>query len=216
MLAGYQQDFIKFALDSKVLSFGAFTLKSGRVSPYFFNAGAFNSGIALARLSGFYADALTASGFSCDLIFGPAYKGIPLACSTAVALSVRHGKDMAFAYNRKETKGHGEGGVFVGAPIAGDVVIIDDVITAGTAIREIMALLAPTGARVSGILVAIDRQERGRGELSAIGEVEAEYGVSVSSIVKLDDLIEYLSLTGDLEPELRSMQDYRAEYGAPY
>lgn len=215
MLADYQRAFIDFALAHGVLSFGSFSLKSGRNSPYFFNAGAFNSGHALGRLSGLYADALVASGFPCDLIFGPAYKGIALAAATAVALSEHHGKDVGFAYNRKEAKRHGEGGVFVGAPVAGDVVIIDDVITAGTAIREVMALLAPTGAQVRGILVAIDRQERGQGALSAIGEVEAEYGVSVSSIVKLEHLIEYLTITRDFESELKSMIDYQAEYGAP-
>lgn len=211
MLAEYQKEFIDFALDAGVLSFGEFTLKSGRVSPYFFNAGAFNSGYLLARLGNFYADALKASDVPFDLLFGPAYKGIPLVSATVVALSDKYDTDVPYAFNRKEAKDHGEGGQIVGAEPKGQVVIIDDVITAGTAVRETMERLRETEALVTGILVAIDRQERGAGELSAIQEVEKEYGVCVTSIVKLDHIIEYLTKKGD--DAVLLVEKYRTEYG---
>jgi orotate phosphoribosyltransferase len=211
MLAQYQSEFIEFALQSGVLQFGEFTLKSGRVSPYFFNAGAFNSGRTLAKLGESYASALEASGIGYDMLFGPSYKGIPLVTATVIALGSR--RDVPYAFNRKEAKDHGEGGWLVGADLRGDVVIVDDVITAGTAIREIMTLLKDTDARVTGILVAIDREERGQGELSAIQEVEQQYGVSVSSIVKLKHIIEYLASKERYATALASMEAYRTQYG---
>ena len=211
MLAEYQKEFIDFALDAGVLSFGEFTLKSGRVSPYFFNAGAFNSGYLLARLGNFYAEALTASNVSFDLLFGPAYKGIPLVSATAIALSEKYDINVPYAFNRKEAKDHGEGGQIVGAELKGQVVIVDDVITAGTAVRETMDRLRDTDALVTGILVAIDRQEKGTGELSAIQEVEKEYGVCVTSIVKLEHIIEYLAKKGD--DAVMLVENYRTEYG---
>ena len=189
MLAEYQKHFIDFALEAGVLSFGEYTLKSGRTSPYFFNAGVFNTGRLLSRLGGFYADALVASGMPFDMLFGPAYKGIPLVSSSTASLYDKFTIDVPYAFNRKEEKNHGEGGRLVGAEVSGRVVIVDDVITAGTAIRETMSLLKDTEAEVSGILVAIDRQEKGNGELSAIQEVEQEYVVSVSSIIKLEHIV---------------------------
>lgn len=216
MLAPYQSEFIEFALRSGVLQFGDFTLKSGRISPYFFNAGAFNSGQTLARLGESYANALEASGMRYDMLFGPAYKGIPLVTATVIALGTGRGgtlRDVPYAFNRKEAKDHGEGGWLVGSALRGEVVIVDDVITAGTAIREIMTLLEDTEARVTGILVAIDREERGQGELSAIQEVEQQYGVSVSSIVKLKHIIEYLASSEQYASALASMEAYRTQYG---
>jgi len=202
MLAEYQKQFIDFALDAGVLSFGEFTLKSGRVSPYFFNAGAFNNGYLLARLGNFYADALKASNVPFDLLFGPAYKGIPLVSADI---------NVPYAFNRKEAKDHGEGGQIVGAELKGQVVIVDDVITAGTAVRKTMDRLGETEALVTGILVAIDRQEKGTGELSAIQEVEKEYGVCVTSIVKLEHIIEYLAKKGD--DTVMLVENYRTRYG---
>jgi|TARA_B110000240_G_C13478515_1_gene444226 orotate phosphoribosyltransferase len=211
MLAEYQKEFIDFALDAGVLSFGEFTLKSGRISPYFFNAGAFNSGYLLAKLGNFYADALKASNVPFDLLFGPAYKGIPLVSATAIALSNKYDIDIPYAFNRKEAKDHGEGGQIVGAELKGQIVIVDDVITAGTAVRETMDRLRETEALVTGIMVAIDRQEKGTGELSAIQEVEKEYGVCVTSIVKLEHIIEYLAKKGD--DSVLLVENYRTEYG---
>jgi orotate phosphoribosyltransferase len=211
MLAEYQKEFIDFALDAGVLSFGEFTLKSGRISPYFFNAGAFNSGYLLAKLGNFYADALKASNVPFDLLFGPAYKGIPLVSATAIALSNKYDIDIPYAFNRKEAKDHGEGGQIVGAELKGQIVIVDDVITAGTAVRETMDRLRETEALVTGIMVAIDRQEKGTGELSAIQEVEKEYGVCVTSIVKLEHIIEYLAQKGD--DAVLLVENYRTEYG---
>jgi len=211
MLAEYQKQFIDFALDAGVLSFGEFTLKSGRVSPYFFNAGAFNNGYLLARLGNFYADALKASNVPFDLLFGPAYKGIPLVSATAIALCSKYDINVPYAFNRKEAKDHGEGGQIVGAELKGQVVIVDDVITAGTAVRETMDRLGETEALVTGILVAIDRQEKGTGELSAIQEVEKEYGVCVTSIVKLEHIIEYLAKKGD--DTVMLVENYRTRYG---
>lgn len=195
------------------MSFGEYTLKSGRTSPYFFNAGVFNTGRLLSRLGGFYADALVASGMPFDMLFGPAYKGIPLVSSSTASLYDKFTIDVPYAFNRKEEKNHGEGGRLVGAEVSGRVVIVDDVITAGTAIREAMSLLEDTEAEVSGILVAIDRQEKGNGELSAIQEVEQEYGVSVSSIIKLEHIVEYLNDQEFCSEVLTLMDDYRTQYG---
>src|SRR5690606_21305525 len=193
----YQKRFLDFVLARGILRFGDFKLKSGRRSPYFFNAGMFHSGAALGLLGECYADAIRASGTDFDLLFGPAYKGIPLACATALALHTRHGIDVPWAFNRKEAKEHGEGGDIVGAPLAGRVLIIDDVITAGTAIREVMALLKGHSATAVGVLVALDRQEKGQGELSAIQEIEAEFGIPVQSIVTLAQLLSYLESQDD-------------------
>jgi len=179
----YQKAFIEFALSRNVLRFGEFTLKSGRVSPYFFNAGLFNTGSALARLGRYYAEAIVDSGLAFDVLFGPAYKGIPLAATTCVALADHHERDMPYCFNRKEAKAHGEGGNIVGSPLQGRILIIDDVITAGTAIRESMQLIETAGAKPAGVVIALDRQEKGSGELSAIQEVEQQYGIPVLSIV---------------------------------
>jgi len=209
----YQRDFIEFAIEQKVLRFGQFTLKSGRTSPYFFNAGLFNSGKALAKLGRYYAQAIKDSGVNFDVLLGPAYKGIPLAATTAVALSDQHDEDVPYVFNRKEAKTHGEGGSLVGAPLEGDVMIIDDVITAGTAIREVMEIIDQAGAKPAGVVIALNRQEKGKGELSAIQEVERDYKMPVISIVSLSDLIEYLSEKGDMAEELEAIRKYREEYG---
>lgn len=209
----YQRDFIEFAIEQKVLRFGQFTLKSGRTSPYFFNAGLFNSGKALAKLGRYYAQAIKDSGVNFDVLLGPAYKGIPLAATTAVALSDQHDEDVPYVFNRKEAKTHGEGGSLVGAPLEGDVMIIDDVITAGTAIREVMEIIDQAGAKPAGVVIALNRQEKGKGELSAIQEVERDYKMPVISIVSLSDLIEYLSEKGDMTEELEAIRKYREEYG---
>ena len=213
MLAKYQTEFIEYALEVGVLSFGEYRLKSGRISPYFFNAGAFDTGERLARLGRFYAEALVDSGLSYDALFGPAYKGIPLVSITSVALYERFGIDIPYAFNRKEPKDHGEGGLIVGAHITGKVVIIDDVITAGTAVRETINTLSKTGISVSGILVGIDRQEKGSQSLSAIQEVQAEFGVEVVSIIQLDTIIEYLEEANCNHDTLRLISDYRSQYG---
>ena len=208
-----QHDFLAFALEMGVLKFGEFTLKSGRVSPYFFNAGLFNTGQALARLGRFYADAIVASGLAFDVLYGPAYKGIPLAAVTAAALFDQHRVDIPYAFNRKEAKDHGEGGNIVGHPLQGHILIIDDVITAGTAIRESMDIIQAAGAQPSGVVIALDRQERGQGERSAIQEVEGDYGIPVAAIAKLQDLVDFVA---DAEPgsdKLQQIEAYRAEYG---
>ncbi|MEJ2060718.1 MAG: orotate phosphoribosyltransferase [Gammaproteobacteria bacterium] len=209
----YQQQFLEYAIERGVLRFGEFTLKSGRKSPYFFNAGLFNTGAALDRLGQWYAQAIVASGMEFDMLFGPAYKGIPLAAATAVALAGRHGRDLPWCFNRKEAKDHGEGGNLVGAPLAGRVLIIDDVITAGTAIRESVALIRDQGAEPVGVAIALDRQERGKGSLSAIQEVERDYGLRVVSIACLDDLLELLRERADAGEVLPAVEAYRAEYG---
>ena len=209
----YQRDFIRFCLDRNVLRFGEFTLKSGRQSPYFFNAGLFNTGGALAALGGFYASAIQASGAQFDLLFGPAYKGIPLVSATAVALAERHGRDLPWCFNRKEAKDHGEGGSLVGAPLAGRVLIVDDVITAGTAIREVMQIVQAAGAQAAGVIVALDRQEKGKGELSAIQEVERDYGIAVHSIVSLAQLVEFLREDPARAGDLARVEAYRDKYG---
>ncbi len=212
-MQAYQREFIQFALERGVLRFGEFTLKSGRISPYFFNAGLFDSGLALAKLGRFYAQALVDSGLSYDVVFGPAYKGIPLAATTAVALAEHHATDMPWCFNRKEAKAHGEGGSLVGAPLAGNVVIIDDVITAGTAIREVMQIIQAQGAQAAGVLIALDRQERGTGELSAIQEVERDFNMPVISIVSLQQVLEYLAQSDELKRYLPAVERYREDYG---
>jgi orotate phosphoribosyltransferase len=209
----YQRDFIRFAIDRGVLRFGQFTLKSGRTSPYFFNAGLFNSGSALAKLGRFYAAAIVESGISFDVLFGPAYKGIPLAAATAVALAEHHDIDTPWCFNRKEAKDHGEGGSLVGAPLAGDVLIIDDVITAGTAIREVMQIIQGANAKACGVLIALNRQERGNGELSAIQEVERDFAIPVVSVVSLNQVLEFLADDPQLKQHLPTVEAYRAQYG---
>ncbi len=210
-----QREFIEFAIEQGVLKFGEVTLKSGRVSPYFFNAGLFRTGSALAQLGRFYANAIEASGLSFDVLFGPAYKGIPLAATTAVALADHHDRDLPFAFNRKEAKSHGEGGNIVGAELAGRILIIDDVITAGTAIREVMTLIEAAGAEAAGVVIALDRQERGEGSHSAIQEVESRYGMPVVSIVTLDMVLSYLEQQSnqELQGHAAAIRDYRARYG---
>ena len=212
-MQAYQRDFIRFAIDRGVLRFGEFTLKSGRTSPYFFNAGLFISGPALAQLGRFYAAAVVESGISFDVLFGPAYKGIPLAAATAVALAEHHDRDLPWCFNRKEAKAHGEGGSLVGAPLAGDVLIIDDVITAGTAIREVMQIISAQDAKAAGVLIALNRQERGNGELSAIQEVERDFGIPVVSIVSLNQVLEFLADDPQLKQHLPAVEAYRAQYG---
>jgi orotate phosphoribosyltransferase len=209
----YQKAFIEFALSLNVLRFGEFTLKSGRVSPYFFNAGLFNTGAALARLGRYYAEAIVDSELDFDVLFGPAYKGIPLAATTSVALADHHERDIPYSFNRKEAKAHGEGGNIVGSPLQGRILIIDDVITAGTAIRESMQLIETAGAKPAGVVIALDRQEKGSGELSAIQEVEQQYGIPVLSIVKLEDLITYLQQQPAMQLNLKAVQAYRERYG---
>jgi len=209
----YQRDFIRFAIDRGVLRFGEFTLKSGRTSPYFFNAGLFNSGSALAQLGRCYAAAIVDSKIPFDVLFGPAYKGIPLAAATAVALAEQHQLDVPWCFNRKEAKDHGEGGSLVGAPLAGEVLIIDDVITAGTAIREVMQIINAQQAKAAGVLIALNREERGNGELSAIQEVERDFGIPVVSIVSLTQVLEYLADDPQLKQHLPAVEAYRAQYG---
>ena len=210
----YQIEFIELARQCKVLDFGQFTLKSGRTSPYFFNAGAFSTGRALAVLGRCYAQSIVRSKVEFDVLLGPAYKGIPLAAATAIALVNDHGMDVQFAYNRKEAKAHGEGGVMVGAPLQGRVLVIDDVITAGTAVREVITMIEEAGAQLAGVAIGLNRQERGEGELSAIQEVERTYGVPVLSIIEMDHIIDYLE-SGDNAPEgaLVAMREYRKCYG---
>ncbi len=209
----YQREFIEFALAKQVLRFGEFTLKSGRISPYFFNAGLFNTGGDLARLGRFYAAALQDSSIDYNLLFGPAYKGIPIATTTAVALADSYNIDMPYCFNRKEAKTHGEGGSLVGSPLEGKVMLVDDVITAGTAIRESMQIIQAHGAELSGVLIALDRQEKGQAELSAIQEVERDFNTKVISIVTLADLISYLEEKPDMTDSLASIRKYREDYG---
>lgn len=209
----YQKAFIQLALKCQALKFGQFELKSGRISPYFFNAGEFKTGAALAELGDYYAAALMDAGASFDMIFGPAYKGIPLASAMSVSLAKNYGKDLPFAFNRKEAKTHGEGGNIVGAKLQGGVAIVDDVITAGTAIREVLSMLKDGGAHASAIIVGLDRQERGKGELSAIQEIEQETGVPVISIIKLTNIMEYLASQADGTETLKRVEQYRKDYG---
>lgn len=209
----YKREFIEFALAQDVLRFGEFELKSGRISPYFFNAGLFNSGAALAQLGRFYAAAIEQSAVEYDVVLGPAYKGIPLATTTAVALADQYAKDVPYAFNRKEAKTHGEGGQLVGAELNGRVLIIDDVITAGTAVREVMALIEQHNAKPAGVVIALNRQEKGNGDLSAIQEVERDYGVPVVSIITLNDLMSYLQDQAKDADLLQRIADYRERYG---
>jgi orotate phosphoribosyltransferase len=209
----YQSEFLDFALDLGVLRFGEFTLKSGRISPYFFNAGLFNTGASLARLGRYYAQAIVDSGIPFDVLYGPAYKGIPLAAVTAAALYDQHGLDKPYAFNRKEAKDHGEGGVIVGHPLEGRVMIIDDVISAGTSVRESVEIIQGLNATPAGVVIALDRQERGQGERSAIQEVEDDYGMPVTAIVRLQQLIEYLEQKPDAGESLARIRAYRERYG---
>ena len=209
----YQKEFIEFALEKQVLKFGEFTLKSGRTSPYFFNAGLFNTGRDLARLGRFYAAALEDAAIEYDVLFGPAYKGIPIATTTAVALADHYNKDVPYCFNRKEKNAHGEGGSLVGSELKGKIMLVDDVITAGTAIRESMEIIAENGADLSGVLIALDRQEKGKAELSAIQEVERDFNTQVTSIVKLADLISYLENQGTMDEHLAAVKAYRDQYG---
>jgi len=210
----YQKAFIEFAIEQGVLKFGEFELKSGRISPYFFNAGLFNSGKAMATLAKSYAAAIVNSGVEMDVLFGPAYKGIPLAATTAMALSQDYDRETPYAFNRKEKKDHGEGGTLVGAPLDGNVLIIDDVITAGTAIREVMDMLAEhDNAKPAGVIIALDRQEKGKGELSAIQEVERDYGIPVISIVKLEQVMAYVEQKEEFKQYFPAIKAYRDTYG---
>lgn len=217
----YQREFIEFAIEKQVLRFGEFTLKSGRVSPYFFNAGLFKTGGDLARLGRFYAATLMDAKIDFDLVFGPAYKGIPIATTTTVALFDHHNIDVPYCFNRKEAKTHGEGGSLVGAELEGKIMLVDDVITAGTAIRESMEIIKTHGAQLSGVLIALDRQEKGQGELSAIQEVERDFGTQVAAIVTLGDVVTYLeekleekvANQPELAENLASIKKYRLNYG---
>ena len=208
----YQNDFVDFMLEIGALKFGEFTLKSGRVSPYFFNAGQFNQGNHLSRLGQFYAQAIEASGIKFDVLFGPAYKGIPLAAATAIALNDSFNRSVPYSFNRKEAKDHGEGGNIVGHPLEGDILIIDDVITAGTAIREAKDIISANGAKTKGVVVALDRQEKGKGELSAIQEVENNFGIAVVSIINLSHIVDYLKANND-KNIISRIESYRSQYG---
>ena len=212
-MKAYQKEFIEFAIERGVLKFGEFTLKSGRTSPYFFNAGLFNKGSDLARLGRFYAEALVDSGIDFDVLFGPAYKGIPIATATAVALYDQHNQDTPYCFNRKEKKDHGEGGNLVGSALEGKVMLVDDVNTAGTAIREAMDIVQANGAELSGVLIALDRQEKGKSELSAIQEVERDFGAKVVSIVSLNDVITFLKDDDTFKEYLPKVEAYRSDFG---
>ncbi|SMN13581.1 Orotate phosphoribosyltransferase [Bathymodiolus heckerae thiotrophic gill symbiont] len=211
-MKSYQKDFVDFMLEIGALKFGEFTLKSGRISPYFFNAGAFNTGEHLSKLGGFYAQAIQKSELDFDVLFGPAYKGIPLATATAMALNDSFHKNVPYSFNRKEAKTHGEGGDIVGHPLTGNILIIDDVITAGTAICEAMDIIKANGATAKGVIVAVDRQEKGKGEQSAIQEVEQNFGITVLSIINLGHLIDYLK-QGDDQALIERIEAYRTQYG---
>ena len=210
----YQRQFLEFALARQVLRFGEFTLKSGRKSPYFFNAGLFNNGASLAAIGKSYAQAVADSRIEFDMLFGPAYKGIPLATVTAAALAEHHGRDLPYCFNRKEAKDHGEGGNLVGAPLKGRVLIVDDVITAGTAVREAVAIIRAAGATPVGLVIALDRQERGQGTLSAVKEVEQEHGMQVAAIVRLAEVRDWVATRPDMSAALAAIDAYRKEYGA--
>jgi len=209
----YKKEFIDLALELGVLRFGEFTLKSGRISPYFFNAGLFNTGYAAAKLGRFYAAAVAGAEIEFNVLFGPAYKGIPLAALTAAALAEHYGIDVSYAYNRKEAKAHGEGGSIVGAPLGGRVLIIDDVITAGTAVRDVYQIITRSGAEIAGLVISLDRQERGKGAVSAVQELKSSLGIPVISIVRLDDLVETLEESSEYAEFLEPVLSYRREYG---
>ena len=212
MPADFRQDFIRFAVEEKVLRFGEFMTKAGRLSPYFFNAGLFNHGAALKRLAQFYAKAILASGIAFDMLFGPAYKGIPLVSALAIALD-DWGRDVPYAFNRKEAKDHGEGGNVIGAPLRGRVLIVDDVISAGTSVRESVEIMRQAGTTPCGVAIALDRMERGSGTLSAVQEVRQMYGIPVITIATLDDLTGYLATDQGLAPHLEAVRQYRERYG---
>lgn len=209
----YQHDFIQLAIKHQALCFGEFTLKSGRTSPYFFNAGRFQTGSALAELGRYYAAAIKAANIDFDIVFGPAYKGIPLAATTAIALADHHQQDLPYCYNRKEAKDHGEGGTLVGAPLAGRVLIVDDVITAGTAVREVMSIIKSAGAVPAAVLIGLNRQERGQGDLSAIQEVEQSFNIPVVSIINLNHIIHYLEGQANQQDMVSKIKAYRTTYG---
>jgi orotate phosphoribosyltransferase len=209
----YQRSFLKFALEKEVLRFGEFTLKSGRLSPYFFNTGLFNTGASLAELGRYYAQTIVDSGIQFDVLYGPAYKGIPLAAVTAAALADNHAIDVAYAFNRKEAKDHGEGGVIVGHPLEGRVLIIDDVISAGTSVRESVDIIHAENAEPAGVVIALDRQERGQGEKSAVQEVESDMGIPVCAIARLEDLITFVGDSPDYNDWLKPILAYSEEYG---
>jgi len=212
-VADFRKDFIAFCIEQGVLGFGRFVTKSGRTTPYFFNAGLFNTGAALERLAQFYAKAILASGVGFDMVFGPAYKGIVLAAGAAMALA-REGRDVPFAFNRKEAKNHGEGGELIGAPLAGRVLIVDDVLTAGTAVRESFDLIEGHGAIVAGVVISLDRMERGQGDLSAVREIETRHGIPVISIASLDDLMTWIGDRTEFRQNLDAIKEYRRLYGA--
>jgi orotate phosphoribosyltransferase len=214
-MSDFRREFIAFCVESGVLKFGSFVTKSGRETPYFFNAGLFNTGAALDRLAQFYAKAILSRGLEFDMLFGPAYKGIVLASATAVALS-RAGRNLPFAFNRKEAKVHGEGGSLIGAPLTGRVLVVDDVLTAGTAVRESLSLIRAHGATPAGVVISIDRMERGQGKLSAVQEIEAEHGIPVITIANLDDLMGWLGQNSELQANLQAVTQYRELYGAEY
>lgn len=209
----YQHEFIEFALSSGVLRFGSFTLKSGRISPYFFNSGLFNTGASLAHLGRFYAQAISESKLDFDILFGPAYKGIPLASTTVIALADHHQHDVPYCFNRKEIKDHGEGGQLVGANLKGKILIIDDVISAGTSVRESVKIISAASAKPAGVIIALDRQEKGQNSRSAIQDVEAEHHIPVISIINLNDLLDYLQHSAELAEYLPAVESYRQQYG---
>ncbi len=211
-MENYKQEFIKFALECDVLRFGEFTLKSGRVSPYFFNTGLFNTGYRLRKLGQFYAFALADSGIEYDILYGPAYKGIPLVCAVSIGLSEVANKDIPYVFNRKEVKDHGEGGLLVGAELKGNALIVDDVISAGTSVRESVDIIRQAGAEAAGVLISLNRQEKGRDETSAIDDVEKSYGFKVASIISLSDIIHYLETAGQ-DDHLSSILEYQERYG---
>jgi orotate phosphoribosyltransferase len=212
-MQAYKKEFIDLALELGVLRFGEFRLKSGRISPYFFNAGLFNTGYAAARVGRYYAAAIAESDIKFNMLFGPAYKGIPLAALAAASLAEQQGIDVPYAFNRKEAKAHGEGGNIVGAPLAGRVLIVDDVITAGTAVREAYQIISATGAQVAGLVISLDRQERGQGALSAVQELKQSLDIPVLSIIRLNDLIDTLEESAEYEQYLEPVLAYRKKYG---
>ena len=212
-MRAYKKEFIELALELGVLRFGEFTLKSGRVSPYFFNAGLFGSGYAAAKLGRYYAAAIAESGIEFDMLFGPAYKGIPLAALAAAALAEHHDIDVPYSYNRKEAKDHGEGGNIVGQPLSGRIMIVDDVITAGTAVREAYQIVTQAGAEIAGLTISLDREERGQGSVSAVQELKGSLGIPVVSIAGLGDLVEILEESGEYEGWLEPVVRYRQQYG---
>lgn len=213
-MQSYQKNFIELALQFQALRFGEFTLKSGRKSPYFFNVGQLNTGAGLKALGECYASAIQQSGLRYDVLFGPAYKGIPLACASAIALNTLYQQNMPYCFNRKETKDHGEGGNLIGAPLKGKVLIIDDVITAGTAIRESFEIIKAANAQVAGIVVALDRQEKGQGHLSAIQEIQASFDIPVISIISFENIMEYVADSAEFKALSQPMEIYRQQYGA--